>query len=135
VQGGGGGGVIFSCIYSKCTRALTFESSWQYQTLQRSSSAAQTLDRPKRKTNKMRQSPGMGGGGGEDGGELEEADGGGGGSGAPVDAQKGVLEELANKSAYMRQVEHVHARTHMCRWRKTHARTHMYRDTCTHTHV
>ncbi len=88
-----------------------FGSSWQYQTLQRSSSTVQMLDKPKRKTNKMRQSPGMGGGGG-DGGELEEAGsasaGGGGGGGAPVDAQKGVMEELANKSAYMRQVEHTH---------------------------
>jgi hypothetical protein len=84
------------------------------------------LDKPKRKTNKMRQSPGMGGGGGA-GGELEEADsasaGGGGGGGAPVDAQKGVMEELANKSAYMRQVEHTHTHTHVhvCvyRWNKT----------------
>ena len=90
----------------------------------------------------------MGGGGGEDGGELEEADGGGGGSGAPVDAQKGVLEELANKSAYMRQVEH----THVCvqcvciggaRQTKmapndeiyTHAYTHTHTHIHTHTHT
>lgn len=68
-----------------------------YQTLQRSSSQTQVL--PKRKSKSATPSAAAAAA------SPAAADAAAGAGAAPVDAQRGVMQEMAGKSAYMRQVE------------------------------
>jgi len=90
--------------------------SWEvikmYQTLQRSSSQAVRSQNPPTRKGKGKgpqPSAGAGGSGRSEGAAAGDgaAEEGGGvkGAGSAVDAQRGVMEELAGKSAYVRQIE------------------------------